>query len=416
MFPVRDQTTDHQGESARAPIPYPEFVLLCALLMASTALAIDIVLPAMLEIGDAFALDDANAAQYIISAYLIPFGFGQLVFGPLADTFGRRRVMMLGLTVYALASFASVFAGSFTALLVLRGIAGFGAASGRVAAVAVVRDCFAGRSMASVMSIVMMVFMIVPIAAPALGQLIIVFANWQGIFYFCAAFGVMLVLWVGLRLPETLDPSNRRPLHLATTLQAFSNVISHRLALCYALAMAIFFGCLFGFVNTTPQLYIDVYGLGNWFPFAFSIGAGGVAIASLINSRVVQNLGMRRLSHAGLLIFCALSALLLATAFAYDGLPPIWQLVVGSSALFFCFAFIGPNFNALAMEPLGAQAGMASAIFGFLQMAVAGTLGGVIGQFYDGTAIPMLAGFLLCGLVSVGLVLVAENGRLMQSQ
>lgn len=404
---------EHRASAVRMAVPYPEFVLLCALLMASTALAIDIILPAMLIIGEEFALSDENAAQFIITAYLIPFGLGQLLFGPLADTFGRRPVIMFGLSIYALASLGSIFADSFSLLLILRGVAGFGAASGRVAAVAVVRDCFSGRSMASVMSIVMMVFMIVPIAAPALGQLLAAVSGWQGIFLFCAGFGLLLVLWVGLRLPETLNPADRRPLQFRTIARAFAIVVSNRSAVSYALAMAVFFGCMFGFVNTTPQLYIDVYELGNWFPFAFSIGAGGVAIASLINSRVVQRFGMRRLSHGGLIIFCLMSVVLLLVSLTYDGLPPITLLVVGTCLLFFCFAFIGPNFNALAMEPLGAHAGMASAVFGFLQMALAGTVGGAIGQFYDGTAVPMLMGFLLCGLLSLGFVLLAEKGKLL---
>ncbi len=400
---------------SQAPLPNKEFVALCALLMASTALATDVILPAMLVISGAFSLSNENAIQHMITAYLIPFGVGQLFFGPLADSFGRRKVIMAGMALYVVASIASVFAESYAALLAMRGLAGFGAASGRVAITAVIRDCFAGRHMASVMSLVMMVFMVVPIAAPALGQAILILFNWQSIFLFCAFFGSVLILWIAIRLPETLDPANRRPLQFATTWNAFRLVVSTRAAISYALAMAVFFGCMFGFINTTPQLYLDVYSLGNWFPFAFSVGAGGVSIASLINAKVVQHVGMRRLSHASLMIFCGMSAALIVLTMAYDGLPPISLLVSGTCLLFFCFAFIGPNFNALAMEPLGAHAGMASAVFGFLQMALAATVGAIIGQLYDGTALPMLMGFLLCGLASLGFVLLAERGRLMQA-
>ena len=398
---------------ARAPLPYAEFVTLCALLMASTAFAIDIVLPAMLIIGDALGAGNENAAQWLVSAYLIPFAFGQLIFGPLADRFGRRPVVLFGIVVYTIASALSVLASDFTTLLIMRGVAGFGAASGRVAVVAIVRDCFAGRDMASVMSLVMMIFMVVPIVAPLAGQVLTEAISWHAIFSFMALFGVFLLAWIGLRLPETLDPRNRNSLGFQSLLHAFAVVVSNRSALFYALAMSIFFGSLFGFVNSAPQIYTQTYDLGVWFPAAFSLGGAFVAVASHTNSTMVQRLGMRRLSHGALLSFIGLGIVMLAVSAFFHGRPPVAVIIVGTSAMFFCFGFIGTNFNALAMEPLGAHAGMASAIFGFLQMAVAGSVGAIIGQFYNGTAIPLLVGFVCCGLMSLGCVLWAERGRLL---
>lgn len=398
---------------ARAPLPYAEFVTLCALLMASTALAIDIVLPAMLIVGTELGAGTENAAQWMITAYLVPYAFGQLLLGPLADHFGRKPVILIGIAVYTVASVLSIYASSFGMLLALRGIAGFGASSGRVAVTAVVRDCYAGRDMASIMSLVMMVFMAVPILAPLLGQALLETFAWQAIFGFMGLFGVMLLAWIGLRLPETLAHENRRSLKFSAIAQAFKIVVSQRSSLGYALGGAIFFGSLFGFVNSSPQIYLNLYDLGLWFPVTFSLGGGAVAVASLVNSSIVQRLGMRRLSHLALLAFIGLGALMVLVALLYDGLPPLPVFVLGTVLMFCCFGFIGTNFNALAMEPLGAHAGMASAVFGFLQMGLAGSLGAIIGQFYNGTAIPLLVGFICCGLISLGCVLWAERGRLL---
>ncbi|MDD9909839.1 MAG: multidrug effflux MFS transporter [Ahrensia sp.] len=397
----------------RAPLPYPEFVALCALLMASTALAIDIVLPAMLVIGGALGAQSENAAQLVITAYLVPYAVGQLLLGPLSDSFGRKPIMLAGLAIYAVASALSIFATSFEMLLVLRGVAGFGAASGRAAVSAVVRDCYAGRDMASIMSLVMMVFMVVPILAPLLGQALLGLISWHAIFWFMALFGVVLVIWIVTRLPETLAPENRRPFRVNSIIDAFKTVVSQRASLAYALGGAVFFGSLFGFVNSAPQIYIQLYDLGSLFPLAFSAGGLAVAAASLINSSVVQRLGMRRLSHLAIMVFLALGLIMTVISGLSEGKPPLWVFIIGTIFMFTCFGFIGTNFSALALEPLGAHAGMASAVFGFLQMGLAGILGAIIGQFYNGTTIPLFIGFLCCGIASLGCVLWAERGRLM---
>ncbi len=380
-------------------------------MMASTALAIDIVLPAMLIIGLALGMADPNSAQWIITAYVVPYAAGQLLFGPLSDRYGRRFSMLLGMMIYALGSFATVFATGFTMLLIARGLAGFGAASSRVATIATVRDCYSGRNMASVMSIIMMVFMLVPLIAPLLGQILNDLVGWQAIFAFMGLFGLSLFAWVALRLPETLQEENRQPLTYIGVSGAFRTVISNKPSLCYALATAIFFGSLFGFINSAPQIYLGIYDTGAWFPIAFSLGAAFIAFASLLNSRLVQRLGMSRLSHIALMVFITIAALLAAAAWTFEGVN-VFVFTIGISMMLFCFGFIGTNFNALAMEPLGAQAGMASAVFGFLQMGIAGVVGAAIGQMFDGTIIPLMSGYIICGFISLGFVLLAESGKL----
>lgn len=410
--PLQHAEQSPTGANGAAPLPYREFIGLCASLMASTALAIDIVIPAMLLIGAALGTIDGNAAQWIITAYVVPYACAQLLFGPLTDRFGRRPILIVGMSIYALGSLGSIFADGFAALLIARAVAGFGAASGRVAAVALVRDCFAGRDMAAIMSIIMMVFMLVPIAAPAIGQVLIDLVNWQAIFIFMAFCGFVLVGWVALRLPETLAVENRQPLQVKSIARAFVIVVSERASLAYALALAVFFGSLFGFINSAAQIFLEIYTLGSWFPVAFSAGAGFIALSSLINARVVQRVGMRRLSHWSLVGFILFGVVLSALSVLYDGRPPMLLFIAGTALMFFFFGFIGTNFNAMAMEPLGHHAGMASAVFGFLQMGLAGVIGAFIGQLYNDTTIPLLLSFSICGVISLLFVLWGERGVL----
>ena len=389
-----------------------EFITLVALVMSVNALAIDIVLPALLIIGDVYAVAVENDRQWLITAYLLPFGIGQLLFGTLSDTFGRRPVMAGGLVLYASASLLAPLAGSFETLLALRAFTGLGAAAARVAVVAAVRDRFAGREMAAVMSVVMFVFMAIPVFAPAIGQLILLVSGWPAIFLAMAAFGVVLIVWLLLRLPESVAPEHRRPFGFRTTVEAFRVVLSTRRSMGYTVAQALFFGCLFGFVNAAPQIYLGIYDLGALFPLVFSIGGLAVAAGSLANARLVRRLGMRRLSHGALAAFLVGSALLVALAVAMGGRLPLPVFVICSAILFMALGVIGTNFNAIALEPLGHHAGTASAVFGFIQIAGAAVIGAAIGQAFDGTIVPVLAGFVLSACLSFAVVWWAERGRM----
>lgn len=392
-------------------MPYSEFIVICAMTMALTALAIDIVIPAILLIGEVYGVVEENDRQWLITAYLLPFGIGQLFAGSLADRFGRKPVMLLGLVGYAAASIAAPFAPDFNTLLILRGLAGLSASAGRVAVVALVRDCFVGRDMASVMSIVMMVFMAIPILAPLFGQVLMELSSWALIFDAMAVLAAALFVWISLRLPETLAPENQRSLRFASVAEGFRIVLSTRRSIGYSLAMSAVFGSLFGFVNSSAQIYLNLYEVGRAFPLYFSVGGVMIAISSLINSRLVQRLGMHVLSHSAVLGFIGTALILLVLVVMMDGLPPLWLFVGATAILLFLFGFIGTNFNALAMEPLGAQAGTATAIFGFMQSSISASLGGLIGYAYNETVVPLLCGFLLCGCLAFVLILFGERGR-----
>ncbi|WP_062211303.1 multidrug effflux MFS transporter [Aureimonas sp. AU12] len=393
-------------------IPYWELVTLIACLMALNAAAIDIFIPALTNISRSLELANPNQAQFVISSYVLGFGVAQIAYGTLSDRFGRRPVLLFGLGVYVLASIAAIFSPTFGVLLFWRLVQGIGAAATRVIAVSVVRDCFGGARMASVMSLVMMIFMAIPVVAPNIGQVILLFGNWREIFIAIAVFGSLITVWAYFRLPETQHPEDRLPLTAKRVTDAFRIVLTNRRAFAYTMSTALIFGVLFAFINQAEQIYGHVYDLGPAFTLYFSAGAIFMAIASFSNSRLVERFGMRRLSHGALCLFLAFSSIHLAIALASGGVPP-FAVFLPLTILTFCmFGFIGTNFNALAMDPLGHVAGTASSVLGFMQTFGGGILGAAIGYFYDGTVIPLLCGYVVLSAGALVCVLVAEGGTL----
>ena len=393
------------------PIRRFEFIALAAALMAANALAIDIMLPAMQQIGESLGVVDPNHRQFVVGVYMAGFGIGQLAFGPISDRFGRRAPLLAGLGIYVAAAFGAALAPTFPILLAWRALQGIGAAATRVIGVSLVRDVYVGRRMAEVMSLVMMVFMLVPILAPGLGQIVMtVFGEWHAIFVFMGLIGLAVTVWGALRLPETLPESARRPFEPKVIAQGFRAVLSHRRSIGYTLASTAVFGGFFGFINSAQQIYVDIYGLGELFPLFFAGGAGVMALSNFMNSRLVGRFGMRRLSHAALLIFLTVSLILLLVSLS--GPVPLPVFLVLFALAMAQYGCIGANFGAMAMEPVGHVAGTASSTQGFLQTVGGGLLGAALGQAFDGTVTPLAAGF--CGLSTVALmmVLMAEGGRL----
>ncbi len=279
-------------------------------------------------------------------------------------------------------------------------------------AISVVRDTFGGRRMASVMSLAMMVFMIIPIVAPGLGQLVMEAAGWRAILAAVTVFGLVMTIWCQVRLPETLADADRRALRPGPVVEAFRIVLGNRAAAGYALSAGLIFGCLFAFLNSAQQIYQGEYGLGALFPVAFSSAALFIAVASFANSRLVERFGMRLLSHGALVTFAAISALLCAVAIFDDGHVPFWIFFPATIAAFSCFAFVGTNFNALAMDPLGHVAGTASSVVSSFQTFLGGILGALVGLAYNGTVLPLTLGFLVMSLASFATIALTERDRL----
>lgn len=391
-------------------ISRPEFIALVAALMSLNALAIDVMLPALPYMGEALGVSHENDRQYVLTAYMLGFGCAQLAFGPLSDRFGRRAPLLVGLVIYVIAAFAAAFSHSFALLLLMRFIQGIGAAGTRVIAQSMVRDKFGGRAMAEIMSMVFMVFMAVPIIAPGIGQVILLTGPWEYIFYFMAFLALVVTAWSMARMPETLKPENRRALAPRVVIEGFRLVFTNRMAFSYGLAGMFVFGALFGFINTAQQIYVDIYGLGALFPVAFAAMAGLMAVSSYLNARMVRRLGMRRLSHTALLVFTTISGGWFLITLA--GQPPLWLFFTLLAVIMFMFGWAASNMNALSMEPLGAVAGTASSVFGFIQTVGGAILGTVTGQFFDGTLTPVAAGYFILGLAAILCVVVAERGKL----
>lgn len=395
-----------------APIPYTEFVAIVAFLLALNAAAIDIVLPALGPITQSFSITDGNLRQLVVASYVVSFGISQLIYGPLADRFGRRPVLFWGLAIYTLGSVGAIFAFGFSALIVARTIQGLGAGAIRVMAIAVVRDCYSGREMARIMSLAMMVFMAIPVLAPLLGQGVLMIAHWRWILTLVTAFGLIMIVWTRTRLPETLASESRRPLSAAKIFDAFRIVASNPISRGYGISLALVFGCLFAYLNSAQQIYQEIYGLGSLFPIAFSTGAIVVAISAFINARLVRKLGMRRLSHWALCLFTSANFILYALTLAGGGAISFTAFFVLNIASFCFFGIIAANFNAIAMEPLGAVAGTGSSVLGFLQTFFGGLIGAIIGLSFDGTLQPMALGFALMSIISIGAVAVSDPDNL----
>lgn len=386
-------------------------------LMALNALAIDIMLPALSQIYTHYSLANENDQQLVIFAYVLGFGAPQLVFGPISDRFGRKGLLRICLIGYAIAGVACIMTNTFTTLLVVRFIQGIFAAGVRVIAVSIVRDLMAGRAMARVMSLVMTVFMVVPIIAPMLGKGVMLatvsatlFAPWQWTFLVLGIAGILMLLWVQFRLPETLPAQNRQPLNPASTLNAYKQVVITRVTFGYMAASGVIFGALFSFVAASEQIFTDTFGKEETFALWFAGVAGCLAVANFTNARIVERIGMRRISHTVLIAFLGFAILNVALMQVFG--ERLWIFYPLFCATFACFGMIGANFSALALEPLGKIAGTASAAYGFATSSVSAFFGWLVASQFDGTVTPVMIGFIGLGIASLGIVLVTEKGRL----
>lgn len=389
---------------------FTEFVCMIALMMALNALAIDMMLPALPEIGTALGVANENSRQWVITAYLLGFGAMQIVYGPLADRFGRKPILMVGIGIYVLFSLICILAPSFETLILARIGQGLGSAATRVLAVSIVRDRYSGRTMARVMSLSFLVFLGVPIIAPSLGQLVLLVAPWEAIFGVLAFAGVSLLVWASLRLPETLHPKDRLPIEAGRILRAFREALTHRISIGYTLAMTAITGALFAFINSSQQIFFDVFQAPGLFTTVFALIAGGIAAASILNARLVEKLGSRLIGHSALLGFIGFSILHLLVSLA--GHETIWTFAVLQALTMFCFGLLAGNFGSMAMEPMGHIAGTASSAQGFLSTVIGSLIGFMIGQQFNGSVVPMTLGFTVCGILALGFVLAAERGRL----
>ena len=394
-------------------IGFTEFVALAAAMMSTQAIAIDAMLPAFPFIGRALGIANENHVQWIITAYMAGMGCGQLFWGLMSDRFGRRPILIGGLSLYVVAALLCALTGSFHTLLAWRFVHGLAAAS-VVVTRSVIRDLYSGRQMARVMSLTFMVFLTVPILAPSLGALILMAAPWRYIFIVCGVFAACMCTWAALRLPETLHPEYRLTLTRAHIAGAVRLVLCNRSSLCYTLAMTVMFGGILAYVGMVQQIFGEVFHRAALMPIMFALCATTMGVAAFLNSRIVERLGMRKISHSALLIYLLITGL--HSGVAAFGREPLWLFVVFQSATMACFALSLSNFGAMAMEPVAAVAGIGASLQGFISTLSGALVGAFIGRQFNGTLLPLAAGSLCCGLASLLFVLLAERGKLFRGQ
>ncbi|PZO89479.1 MAG: MFS transporter [Sphingomonas sanxanigenens] len=392
--------------------PFGEFVALVAACMAMTALSIDSMLPSLPAIGAGLGVANPNHRQWVIGAFMISFGVGQVIHGPLSDRFGRRPVLQVNLILVALFNLLAAFAGSFALLIAARVACGLTVSACRVLAVSVVRDRFEGRQMARVMSLAMMVFMAAPILAPSVGQIILFVAPWHWIFIALSSFALGLCLWITLRLPETLTAEHRLPLSVSRIAAGWRTTLTERNSLGYTAALALLSGGLYGFINSVPQVFAEVFHRPLLLTPVFACVAGTMALGSLLNSRLVVKLGTRRISHSALICFIGFASLHLAAGLTQ--MDTLLSFAVVQALMMGCFGLATANFGAMAMEKMGGLAGTAASVQGFIATVVGALIGVSIGQAFDGTTVPLYSGFVLTGLAALCVVLATERGRLFQ--
>jgi DHA1 family bicyclomycin/chloramphenicol resistance-like MFS transporter len=389
-----------------------ELVILMASLMSLQAFGIDSMLPALGVMADELGAA-GNDRQYVISSYFLGAGLGAFFPGAFADKFGRRPVLFVGLASYIVLALACAAVTDFWWLIGLRFVQGVACAGLSVVPAAIVRDHVGGDRMARLMSLIMMVFLIVPIIAPAIGQLILMVADWRAIFVGMAVMGLAVGLWVWLRLPETLTEANEQDIRPITILLNMKEALAKRESVGYVIGSALVFGSLFGFLNSSQQLIAESFGAGDFFAIIFGASIIGMVLANFLNSRIVEKYGARRVGHAALIGFLIVSLVQLWSASGGD--QTLWEFVPLLSLSMAMLGFVGANFSSVAMQPFQHIAGAASSIQTSIRMTTGAVMGALIGQAYDGTAGPLAAAMVACSCLGLACILFSERGKLFRA-
>ena len=393
------------------PRPGPrEVIALLASLMALNSLAIDAMIPALPDIGQSLHVAHENDRQLVVVAYFLGFASTQLFWGPLADRFGRKPILAAGVILYGLFSLLCAFAWSFPLLIAGRVAMGASAAVTRVLVIAMVRDLFEGEAMARIMSLVFMVFMVVPVLAPSIGQLILAFGPWRAIFVVFAGYAVIMLGWAWLRLPETLHPEYRRSLDLREIVSAIGATVKEPLSRGYTLALTATFGALVAYISSIQQIVSEAFGMPQALGIVFGGIAAPMALASWTNARVVGRFGLRRVGHGASVAFAIVALTHLAVALG--GQESLAVFIVLQALTMVCFSFASSNLGTLAMDRMAAIAGTASSVQGVMGTVGAAIIGYAIGQGFNGTVLPFLYGMAACAVTALFLIVLTEPKRL----
>jgi DHA1 family bicyclomycin/chloramphenicol resistance-like MFS transporter len=367
------------------PLRLAEFIVMLAFMVSIVAMATDIMLPALSMIGEDLRVGDPNDVQLVVSSLFFGFSVGQLIVGPISDTYGRKPVIFVGYFVFVVGCILSISSTDLATMLTGRFLQGVGAAAPRIVSTSLIRDGYVGRAMARIMSIIMSVFILVPAIAPSIGQGVILVLPWRYTFVVLLAMAVVAAVWFGVRQPETLARENRRALSLSNLVAGTIEVLSIRTVFGYTISMGFIFGAFLSYLGASRQIFQDALNVGDMFAIYFGVAALALGAASLLNSMLVMRLGMRLLTHWALVALVLVSGAFFAVFQSFDGQPSVSLFMAWQLAAFFCVGILFGNLNALAMEPLGHIAGLGAALIGSISTFISLPFGWLIGQMYDGT-------------------------------
>lgn len=393
-----------------AKISQLEFIALMACLMSIVALSIDAILPALQPIGLSLGIVNPNDNQLLITMIFLGLGFGQLIFGPISDSFGRKPTIYIGFLIFVLASFVCIYATNIETMIVGRILQGIGLSAPRTLSIAMIRDTFEGDYMAKIMSFVVAIFIFVPIIAPSLGILMLDNYGWESIFFSQLLFGILVMIWLWKRQPETLNPEYKKKLKASLFISGTKEFVKYRSAVVFTLISGLITGSFMVFLSTSQYIFQVQYGLIEEFPYIFGALAFSVGLATFTNGTLVLRFGMIKLVNIFTIVFALVSLIYVAIFFG-EANPSLPVLVSFFAVQFFAIGFLFGNVRSLAMQPLGHIAGIGAAINGFVSTVMAVPIATYIGGFVDTTALPLFIGFSICGLLSVILLAYMRKAR-----
>lgn len=401
-----DSSSDSIEKRQVTPLGLVEFVCLISLLSSLTAASIDALLPALLTMGEALKVANSNNLQLVITVFFAGMVFGELVFGPLSDALGRKASILIGLIIYLVGALIAITGGSLEQVLIGRLIQGVGVSGPKVATRALIRDLYVGDEMARIMSFMFTVMILVPMVSPAVGQWVLFVSNWQGIFVVLMIMALCSACWLAIRQPETLAVSDRIPIRVSSLLGNTRLILTNRLVIAPTLAVGLVFGSFLLYLSTSQAVFFDVYDIDTRFPLYFAFLSIPLGMAAWLNSRLVVRIGAKKISQVALFVFVLLSAAFLFGSVMTSGRPPLPLFLAGCFGVFACIGFLFGNLNAIAMQPLGAMAGIGSSIVASLSSIVAIALAIPLGRFYDQTLLVLNVGFLLSSIIALSLFLL----------
>lgn len=385
-----------------------EFIALMASLMSIVAMSIDALLPALEQIGVSIGIQDARDNQLLVTMIFLGLGFGQLFFGPISDSLGRKPVIYIGFTLFVIASFICVNATNIETMVVGRMLQGIGLAAPRTISIAMVRDSFSGNYMAKIMSFIVVIFILVPVVAPAIGKVILDAYGWKAIFYSQLIIGVFIMFWLWKRQPETLPLAKRTKFRFSLFINGAKEFMKHKQSVAFTLLSGCVTGAFMVYLSASQYIFQEQYGLVEEFPYIFAGLAISVGFATFLNGTFVMRFGMYNLVKAFTLMFTIIP-LLYVVIFYNQPNPSITVFLIFCGLQFFALGFLFGNLRALAMQPVGHIAGVGSAINGFVSTIMAVPIATFIGSFVTETAFPLFLGFFFCGLASLLILRFLKN-------